>query len=121
MFWFNLYRYSLFCPNSIETPLDKIRCFDQQVTKYDYECAHTITYPDKNQVACSDGTCFENEVFCEPIREYPYYYPHLYSNNICVDNASDLMEGIAWGNGNSLCYDYICRERCDENKCLIYL
>ena len=103
------------CPNSTETPLGKTRCVDQQVTKYAYECASTITCPDKDQVVCSDGTCVENEVFCNPIRECPYYYPHLCSNNVCVANATDCMEGIACGDGLSLCYDYICRERCDGN------
>ena len=102
------------CPNSTETPLGKTRCVDQQVTKYAYECASTITCPDKDQVVCSDGTCVENEIFCSPIRECPYYYPHLCNNNVCVANATDCMEGIACGDGNSLCYDYICRERCDE-------
>ena len=102
------------CPNSTETPLGRTRCVDQQVTKYAYECASTITCPDKDQVVCSDGTCVENEIFCAPIRECPYYYPHLCNNNVCVANATDCMEGIACGDGNSLCYDYICRERCDE-------
>ena len=103
------------CPNSTETPLGRTRCVDQQVTKYAYECASTITCPDKDQVVCSDGTCVENEIFCNPIRECPYYYPHLCNNNVCVANATDCMEGIACGDGNSLCYDYICRERCDGN------
>jgi len=103
------------CPNSTETPLGRTRCVDQQVTKYAYECASTITCPDKDQVVCSDGTCVENEIFCNPIRECPYYYPHLCNNNVCVANATDCMEGIACGDGNSLCYDYICRERCDES------
>ena len=50
-------------PNSIETSLEKTRCFVQQITKYDYECASTITCPDKNQVLFSDDTYVENEVF----------------------------------------------------------
>jgi hypothetical protein len=103
----------ILCPNSTETPLGRTRCVDQQVTKYAYECASTITCPNKDQVVCSDGACVENEIFCAPIRECPYYYPHLCNNNVCVANATDCMEGIACGDGNSLCYDYICRERCD--------
>ena len=103
------------CPISTRTPLGKTRCVDQQVTKYAYECTSTITCPNKEQVVCSDGTCVENEIFCAPIRECPYYYPHLCTNNVCVAKATDCMEGIACGDGYSLCYDYICRERCDVN------
>ena len=62
----------------------------------------------------SDGTWVENEKFSALIRKCPHYYPHLCSNNVCVANNTDCVEGIACGDGNSLCYNYICRERCDD-------
>ena len=101
------------CPNSTDTPLGKNRCANQDVTTYAYECASTITCSGKDQVLCTDGTCVENEIFCEPIKKCPDYYPHLCNNNVCVIVASDCMGGIACGDGNSLCEDSNCKERCD--------
>ena len=101
------------CPVSEMLPVGKTRCVDQQVKNYAYQCSSTITCANPNDVVCYDGTCVENEIFCGPVRECPINYPHLCNNNVCVEKESDCMVGIACGDGKSLCYDFICRERCD--------
>ena len=102
------------CPNSTETPSENIRCVNQEVTQYAYECTSTVTCPDRDQAFCTVGYCVDNEVFCQPLKKCPDTYPYRCNNNACVVKAEDCIGDVACGDGSSLCYDGICKERCDS-------
>ena len=100
------------CLRSPELEKNDVRCVDQEIVSYANECSSTITCSNPDHYVCN-GECVESELYCKPLRECPFETPFLCSNNMCVREASQCGTGIMCGDGNSLCQDHICREKCE--------
>ena len=100
------------CARSEYLTSGQTRCVNQVRNTDATKCSSTITCPSPDQVVCN-GECIDNEIYCKPLKECPDSYPFLCPYNECAAQSSDCASPIACGDGQSLCYDSICRESCD--------
>jgi hypothetical protein len=100
------------CERSEYLTSGQTRCVNQVRNTDATKCSSTITCPSPDQVVCN-GECIDNEIYCKPLKECPESYPFLCPYNECAAQSSDCASPIACGDGQSLCYDSICRESCD--------
>ena len=91
---------------------NQIRCVDQEITAFASECSSTITCTNPEQYVCN-GECVDSELYCKPLRECPFETPFLCANNMCAKDETQCSTGVDCGDGNSLCQDHICREKCE--------
>ena len=100
------------CQSSPVLGKNQIRCVNQEITSFATSCTSTNTCSNPAHFVC-DGECVESELYCKPLKTCPKETPFLCANNICVKEASQCNIGIYCGDGNSLCQDHICKEKCE--------
>ena len=92
---------------------NKVRCLGQAIVHFDNECPSSYTCNNEEDVACPDGTCVSNEIFCSALPKCPEETPYRCQNNQCASEYSQCSQSVACGHTQSLCSDNICRETCD--------
>ena len=96
------------CIITEEKPKQKQRCVGQQLERNAEDCPSTITCQNENQVVCPDGTCADNEIYCNNLKECTEDLPYICQNNECAYDFDSCDKGIACGEAKYLGEDKSC-------------
>ena len=62
----------------------KVRCLGQQIVYYDRKCPSSYICENESDLACPDGICVSNEIYCHLLPKCPSENPYRCQNNECV-------------------------------------
>ena len=96
------------CIITEKRPKNRLRCVGQQIVSDAEDCPSTIMCQNENQVVCPNGTCVENEIYCEDLKECTEDLPYLCQNNECVSGFDYCVNGKACGEAKYLGEDENC-------------
>ncbi len=100
------------CANYDKCNDDQIKCLDQTCVSDQKDCPSQISCGDPSKFVCPDGSCVNSELECKVLPTCPSDAPILCPNYACVSHISKCTKNPACGHGKTLCFDYICREKC---------
>ena len=101
------------CELSEELKSNEVRCVEQSIKKTNEECPSIVSCDDPNKVVCSNTRqCVNNEIECPKLTECSHHLPFLCAPDWCAYKSSMCPKAKACGEGNSMCWDQICRTSC---------
>ena len=72
----------------------KIKCVEQTITNFAYECPSTITCSNSDYAVCSGG---ENEIQCKLLPKYNFGVPYICNDNTCSKSFKDWGKDVVCG------------------------
>ena len=102
------------CVVTEEREPTKVRCVGQKIVTADNLCPSSFVCEKKDDVACPDGSCVSNEIYCRALPQCTSEAPYRCQNNICSTEFIKCTESTSCGQLKSLCSDNICRDSCVE-------